>query len=168
MEGRITLQRHLEGVDGLAVADAFELAVELGCRIVGVAVFFFVVGFGLTLFQRVVKVGLGKALEGEQRDTECGCGWVEGAALFVRVIFSAPVQALEEKYDGEEQEKGEKGPEEDAIDVHGRPFGLRSRGVDRRDSLADQTMAAAIFFVCGGIRLVKEEDAERGWTERDG
>ena len=48
-----------EGVDGLAVADAFELAVELGGGIVGVAVVFFVGGFGLALFDGVVKVGLG-------------------------------------------------------------------------------------------------------------
>jgi len=52
-----------EGVYGLAVADAFELAVELGERVVGIAILFFVSGFGLALFEGVVEVGLGEGLE---------------------------------------------------------------------------------------------------------
>jgi hypothetical protein len=36
------------------------LAVELGCGIVGIAVFFFVVGFGLALLYGVVEVGLAR------------------------------------------------------------------------------------------------------------
>jgi hypothetical protein len=55
-----------EGVYGLAVADAFELAVELGGGVVRVAVFVLILGFGLALFEGVVEVGLGDGLEGEQ------------------------------------------------------------------------------------------------------
>jgi hypothetical protein len=47
----------------LAISDAFELAIELGEGVVGVAAFFFVGGFGLALFQRVMEVGLGEGLE---------------------------------------------------------------------------------------------------------
>jgi hypothetical protein len=72
------------------------------------------------------------------------------------------VQALEEKYDVEEQEKGEKGPEKEEIDVHGRPFGLRSRGVNRRDSLANQTMAAAMFSFAVGSGLRGRRTLEEG------
>jgi hypothetical protein len=53
-------------VCALSVADAFELAAELGCGVVGVSVFFFVVGFGLALFDGVVEVGLGEGLEGDE------------------------------------------------------------------------------------------------------
>lgn len=53
-----------EGVYGFSVADAFELAVELGGGIVWVAVFFLIIGFGLALFEGVVEVGLGEGLEG--------------------------------------------------------------------------------------------------------
>ena len=43
-----------KGVYGFSVSDAFELAVELGGGVVRVAVFFFVGGFGLALFEGVV------------------------------------------------------------------------------------------------------------------
>ncbi|MCU1248151.1 MAG: hypothetical protein JWQ49_1180, partial [Edaphobacter sp.] len=55
-----------EGVYSLSVADALELTAQLGGGIVGIAVFFFVVGFGLALFYGVVEIGLGEGLEGEQ------------------------------------------------------------------------------------------------------
>ena len=50
----------------LSVADAFELAVEPGCGVVGVSVFFFIRGFGLALLDGVVEVGLGQGLEGDE------------------------------------------------------------------------------------------------------
>jgi hypothetical protein len=92
-----------EGVYGLAVADAFELAVELGGRIVWVAVFFFVGGFGLALFESVVEVWLGDGLEGEQGEGEGGCGGVEALMVFVGGFFSAVLEALEEENGGEER-----------------------------------------------------------------
>ena len=111
-----------ECVYRLSVADAFELAVELGGGVVRVAVFFFVVGFGLTLFCGAVKVGLGEGLEREEDEAEGGCGGVEASVVFVGGLFSAVSEALEEKYGGEEREKGEKGAVNDEVDVHGRPF----------------------------------------------
>jgi hypothetical protein len=52
-----------EGVYGLAVADAFELAIELGSGVVRVAVFVLLLGFGLALFECVMEVGLDDGLE---------------------------------------------------------------------------------------------------------
>jgi hypothetical protein len=57
------VKRYLQGVDIFPVSDAFELAVELGGRIVGVAVFFLVFVFGLSLFEGMVEIGLGESLE---------------------------------------------------------------------------------------------------------
>jgi hypothetical protein len=74
----LSVEGDFEGVDGLAVADAFELAVELGCEVVGISVFFFVGGFGLALFEGVVEIGLGEGLEGEQGEAEGGSGGIEG------------------------------------------------------------------------------------------
>ena len=91
-----------EGVYRLAVADAFELAVELGGRIVWVAVFIFVGGFGLALEEGVVEVWLGDGLEGEQGEGEGGCGGVEALVVLVGGFFSAVLEALEEKNGGEE------------------------------------------------------------------
>src|SRR5260370_712851 len=92
-----------EGVYWLSVADALELAVELGGGVVRVAIFFFVVGFGLALFCGVVKVGLGEGLEREQGEGESGGGGVEASVVFVGSLFSAVSEALEEKNGGEER-----------------------------------------------------------------
>src|ERR1700687_1059535 len=108
-----------EGVYGLAVADAFELAVELGG---GVGVFFFVLGFGLALFDGVVKVGLGEGLERDEGEAEGGGGGREAAVIFIGGFFSAELEAPEEKYGGEEREKGEEGTANDEVDVHGSPL----------------------------------------------
>jgi hypothetical protein len=86
----------------LPVANAFELAVELGGRVVGIAVFFFVVRLGLTLFERVMEVRLGEGLEGEQGEGERGCGRVEASVVRIDGFFSSPSETLEEKYGGEE------------------------------------------------------------------
>jgi hypothetical protein len=59
----VDVERHLEGADIFSVANAFELAVELGCWIVGVAIFFSVFVFGLALFEGVVEIRLGESLE---------------------------------------------------------------------------------------------------------
>jgi hypothetical protein len=121
----------LEGIDGFSVADAFELAVELGCGVVRVAIFFFVVGFGLALFDGVVKVRLGEGLERDEGEAEGGRGGMEAAVIRIGGFFSAVLEALEKKYDGEEGEKGEEGPEKEQVEVHGRPFvaGGRAPGI---------------------------------------
>ena len=115
----------LENVDGFSVADAFELAVELGGGIIGVAIFFFVVGFGLALFEGVVKVGLGEGLERDESETEDRCGGVETSVVRIGGLFSAVLEPLEEKYRSEEREKGEKERDEEQVEVHGHPFVLR-------------------------------------------
>jgi hypothetical protein len=117
-----------------SVADAFELAAELGGRVVGIAIFVFVGAFGLALLEGVVEVGLGEGLEREQDEAEGGCGGIEAMALLVRITFSTPSEALEEKYGGEEHEKGEKGPADDEVGIHGRPF----VAVERRRGSARQ------------------------------
>ena len=65
---------------------------------------------------------MGDGLEREQGEAEGGCGGVEAAVVRIGGFFSAVSEALEKKYGGEEREKGEKGPENDEVDVHGRPF----------------------------------------------
>jgi hypothetical protein len=113
---------NFESFYGLAVADAFELAVELGGWVVGVAVFFFVVGFGLALFCGVVKVGLGEGLEREEDEAEGGCCGIEASVVRIGGFFAAVMEALKEENGGEEQEKGEEGAVDDEVEVHGRPF----------------------------------------------
>jgi hypothetical protein len=98
------------------------LAVELGGGVVGVAVFFFVVGFGLASLYGVVKVGLGEGLEGEEDEAEGGCGGIEASVIRIGGFLSAVLDALEEKYGGEERKKSEKGCADDEVDVHGRPL----------------------------------------------
>ena len=100
----------------------FELAVELGEGIVGVAIVFFVVGFGLALFDGVVEIGLGQGLEREEDEAEGGGSGVEAPVVFVDGLFSAVLEALEKKNDGEEREKGEKGLEKEEIEIHSCPF----------------------------------------------
>ena len=94
----------------------------MGGGVVGIAVFFFFVGFGLALFCGVVEVGLGEGLEGEQGEGEGRGGGVEASVVRISGFFSSVLEALEEKYGGEEREKGEKGAVNDEVDVHGRPF----------------------------------------------
>ena len=48
-----------EGVYRLTVTDAFELAVELGGWVVGIAFVVVLGGFGLALLEGVVEIGLG-------------------------------------------------------------------------------------------------------------
>ena len=132
-------------VDRLAVADALELAVELGGGVVRVAVFFFVVGFGLALFCGVVEVGLGQGLEREEDEAEGGGGGVEASVVFVGGLFSAVLEALEEKYGREERQKGEKGAVNDEVEVHGRPF---AAGVAQA-WIGAPMKAAAMFPIAG-------------------
>ena len=56
-------ERDFEGVYVFSVADAFELAIELGGGIVRVAIFVLVFGFGLALLESVVEIGLGERVE---------------------------------------------------------------------------------------------------------
>jgi hypothetical protein len=142
----------------LAVADAFELAVELGCGVVGVAVFFFVVGFGLALLDGVVKVGLGEGLEGEQGKGEGGCGGVEASVVRIGGLFSTVMDALEEKCGGEEREKGEEGPVNDEVDVHGRPFADGGS----QACIGALNMAAAMFLIVAGSGLRGRRTLEEG------
>jgi hypothetical protein len=93
------------------------LAVELGCGVVRVAIFFFVVGFGLALFDGVMKVGLGEGLERDEGEAEGGCGGIEAAVIRIGGLFSAVLEALEEKYRSEEREKGEKERDKEQIEV---------------------------------------------------
>jgi hypothetical protein len=146
----------------LSIANAFELAVEPGCGVVGVPVFFFVSGFGLALFDGVVEVGLGHGLEGEEDEAESGGGGVKAAVIRVGGFLSAVLGALKEKYGGEEREKGEKGPVNDEIDVHDVPLRLVAQAW-----IAAANGAAAMFRFAG-IRLAREEDAGRAWTLRGG
>jgi hypothetical protein len=111
-----------EGVDGLAVADAFELAVELGGGVVGIALVVVFGGFGLALLESVVEIGLGEGLEGEQGEAEGGGGGVEASVVFVGGLLSAVLEALEEENGREKRDKGEKGTVDDEVEVHGCPF----------------------------------------------
>jgi hypothetical protein len=63
-----------EGVYGFSVADAFELAVELGGGIVWVALIVVFGRFGLTLFEGLDEIGLSDGLETEKRNAERGGG----------------------------------------------------------------------------------------------
>jgi len=128
--------------------------------VVRVAVFLFVGGFGLALLEGVVEIGLGDGLEGEQAEGEGGCGGIEASVVRVGGFFSSPSEALEEKCGGKEQEKGEEGPVNDEVDVHGRP--LVADG--SQAWIGAPIKAAAMFLIAGAIRLVRGEDAERGWT----
>jgi hypothetical protein len=111
-----------EGVYRLTVTDAFELAVELGGWVVGIAFVVVFGGFGLALLEGVVEIGLGEGLEGEQGEGEGGDGRVEASVVFVGGFFSAVLEALEEENGAEERQKGEKEPVNDEVEVHGRPF----------------------------------------------
>jgi hypothetical protein len=111
-----------------------------------------------------VKVGLDEGLEGEEDEAECSCGGVEAPVVRIGRLFSAVIEALEEENGGEEREKGEKGPVDDEVDVHGRPFaGGWVAGVDRRAQLVSKGGCGDVSD-CVGIRLAREEDAGRVWT----
>jgi hypothetical protein len=133
----------------VAVSDTFELAIEMDGGVVWIAIFVFVGGFGLALFEGVVKVRLGEGLEGEQGKGEGGGGWVEATVVWVSGFFLSPSEALEEKCGGEEQEKGQEGPVNDGVDVHGRP--LVADGSQAWTGAPN--MAAAMFLIAGsGLR----------------
>jgi hypothetical protein len=152
-------KKDFEGVDWLAVSDTFELAIEMDGGIVWIAIFVFVGGFGLALFEGVVKVGLGEGLEGEQGKGEGGGGWVEATVVWVGGLFSSPSEALEEKCGGKEQGKAHEGPVNDDVDVHGRPL-----MADGSQAWTGAPNMAAAMFLIAAIRLAREEDAGRGWT----
>ena len=99
-------ERDFEGVYVFSVADAFELAIELGGGIVGVAIFVLVFGFGLALLESVVEIGLGERVERDESETESGCGGVKAPVVRISGFFSPVPEALEKKYGGEEGERG--------------------------------------------------------------
>jgi hypothetical protein len=99
-------ERDFEGVDVLSVADAFELAIELGGGIVGVAIFVLVFGFGLTLLESVVEIRLGDGLERDESEAEGCCGGIKAPVVRIGGFFSAVSEALEKEYGDEERERG--------------------------------------------------------------
>jgi hypothetical protein len=151
-------ERHPESVDGLVVADAFELVGQLGAGVVGVAVFFFVIGYGLALLDGVVKVGLGEGLEGDESEAEGGCRGVEAPVVFVSGFLSAKSGSLEEDYDDKECEKGGKSPLKDEIDIHDVPF-----AADGSQAWIGAPMkAAAMFLIAGRSGLRGRRTLEEG------
>jgi len=99
-------ERDFEDLYLLSIADAFELAIELGGRIVGVAIFVLIFGFGLALLESVVEIGLGEGVQREEREAEGCCGGVKAPVVWISGFFSAVPEALEKKYGGEERERG--------------------------------------------------------------
>jgi hypothetical protein len=150
-----------EGVYGLAVADAFELAIELGSGVVRVAVFVLLLGFGLALFEGVMEVGLGDGLEGEQGEGEGGCRRVEASVVRIGGLFSSPSEALEEKYGGKEREKGEEESANDEVEVHGRPL----VGGGSQAWIGAPIKAAAMFLIAGRSGLRGRRTLEEGGSE---
>jgi hypothetical protein len=134
------------------------LAVELGGGVVGIAVFLFVVGFGLALLYGVVEIGLGESMEGEQGEGEGGGGGVEASVVFVGGFLSAVLEALEEENGGEEREKGEKGAVNDEVEVHGRPFAAGGS----QAWIGAPMKAAAIFLIAGRSGLRGRRTLEEG------
>jgi len=114
----------------------------LGGGVVWVAVFVLVLGFGLALFDGVVKVRLGQRLERYEGETQGGCGRVEASVVRIGGLFSTPAEALKEKYGDEEREKGEESPVNDEVDVHGLPFVADGS----QAWIGAPNMAAAMFF----------------------
>jgi hypothetical protein len=104
-----------------------KLAGKLGCRVVRVAVFFFVIGYGLALLDGVVKVGLCEGLEGDEGEAKASRGRVEATIVFVRGFLSTKSGSLEEDYDEKEREKGEESPLNNEIEVHGVPLRMMGR-----------------------------------------
>lgn len=96
------MKRDFEYVYVFSITDAFELTVELDGRIVWVALIVVFGRFGLALFEGVVEIGLGDGLEGEQGESEGGCGGVEASVVWIGGFFSSPSEALEKEYGGEE------------------------------------------------------------------
>ena len=121
-----------KGVYFFSVADPFELAIELGGRIVGVTIFVLVFGFGLALLQSVVEVGLGERVERDESEAKSGCGGIKPAMVRIGGFFSAVPKTLEKKHGGEESERGQEGPLNDEVEVHGVPWWVSGRGVDPR------------------------------------
>ena len=124
-----------EGVYGFSVADAFDLAVELGGGIVWVTLVIVFGRFGLTLFESVNEIGLGDGLETEKRNAERGCGGEKAEVLFPATLSVLVAQSLQQEHKSEERKNGEEGTEKEQIEVHGGPFVLamdRRRGSTRR------------------------------------
>jgi hypothetical protein len=78
----------------------------LGGRIVGVAIFVLVFGFGLALLESVVEIGLGERVERDESEAEGGCGGVKAPVVRISGFFSAVSKTLKKKYAGEERERG--------------------------------------------------------------
>ena len=124
-----------ERVYGFSVADAFELAVELGGGIVWVAVVIVFGRFGLTLFESVDEIGLGDDLETEKRNSERGGGGVKAEVLFPTTLSVFVAHSLHKEHKSEEGKNGQESTDKEQVEVHGRPFGLvmdRRRGSARR------------------------------------
>jgi len=90
----------------LSVANAFELTVELGGGIVGIAVFVFDLGLGLALLEDVVEIGLGEGMERKKGEAKGGHSGVEASVVGIGGLFSAVLEALEEEDGSEECGKG--------------------------------------------------------------
>jgi hypothetical protein len=123
-----------EGTYGFSVADAFELAVELGGEIVLVALVVLFGRFGLTLFESVDEIGLGDGLETEKRNAERGGGGVKAEMLFSATLSVFVVRSLQQEHKSEERKSGQESTEKEQFEVHGRPFVVmnRRRGSARR------------------------------------
>jgi hypothetical protein len=103
---------------------------------------------------------LGQGLEGDEGEAESGCGGVEASVVLVGGLFSAVFEALEKDYGGEERERGEKGSEENEIDVHGRPFAAGAA----QAWIGAPIKAAATCPVADGSGLRGRRTLEEGGT----
>ena len=99
-------ERDFENVYVFSIADASELAIELGGGIVRVAIFVLVFGFGLALLESVVEIGLGERVERDESEAEGGRGGVKATVVRISGLFSPVSETLEKKYGGEERERG--------------------------------------------------------------
>jgi hypothetical protein len=129
----------------------------LGCRVIRVAVFFFVIGYGLALLDGVVEVGLCEGLEGDEGEAKGSCGWVEATIVFVSGFLSTKSGALEEDYDEKEREKGEESPLNDEIEIHDVPLAAGGS-----QAWIGAQLRLRRRFDCRRIRPAKGEDAGRG------
>jgi hypothetical protein len=124
-----------EGVYGFSVADAFDLAVELGGGIVWVTLVIVFGRFGLTLFESVNEIGLGDGLETEKRNAERGGGGVKAEVLFPAMLSVFIAHSLQQEHKSEEGKNGQESTDKEQVEVHWRPFCLvidRRRGSARR------------------------------------
>ena len=123
-----------EGAYGFSVADAFELAVELGGGIVWVALVVVVGRFGLTLFESVDEIGLSDGLETENHNADRGGGGVKAEMLFSATLSVFIARSLQQEHKSEERKSGQESAEKQQFEVHGRPFVVMNhrRGSARR------------------------------------